>query len=86
MKHLTITYNDQTLYDGEIAELIWSDTESGVKVEGRVRPVRGAAGGPGLLDMLTSLSKSKTAEKQADFAAELEAERAEREPALAESD
>lgn len=82
MKHLTITYNDQTLYDGEIAELIWSDTESGVKVEGRVRPVRGAAGGPGLLDMLTSLSKSKTAEVAAEKQADYEAEQ---EPALAEN-
>lgn len=82
MKHLTITYNDTTLFDGEIAELIWSDTDKGVKVEGRTAVTRGASGGPGLLDMLTSLSKSKTAEVAAEKHAEYEAER---EPASAES-
>lgn len=82
MKHLTITYNNTTLFDGEIAELIWSDTSSGVKVEGRTAVSRGAAGGPGLLDMLTSFSKAKTAEVAAEKQAEYEAEQ---EPALAES-
>lgn len=65
MKHLTITYNDTVLFDGEIAELIWSDNANGVKVEGRITK---AANGPGLLDMLTSsltaASKAKTQDLQ----------------------
>lgn len=82
MKHLTITYNNQTLFDGEIAELVWSESDKGVKVEGRTAVTRGASGGPGLLDMLTSLSKAKTAEVAAEKQADYEAEQ---EPALAES-
>lgn len=81
LKHLTITYNGHTLYDGEIAELIWSDTEGGVRVEGRVRPARASAG-PGLLDMLTSFSKQRTADMAAEKLAEYEVEQ---EPVVAES-
>ena len=82
MKHLTIIYNEQTLYDGEIAELIWSDTANGVKVEGRTAVARASSGGPGLLDMLTSMSKQKTANVVAEKRAEFEAEQ---EPAIVES-
>lgn len=89
MKHLTIKYNDHTLFDGEIAELIWSDTAGGIKVEGRFRtkPANGGGGGGGLIDMLTNLSKQKTsevaAEKRADY--QVDSQPAEQEPASAES-
>lgn len=87
LKHLTITYNDHTLFDGEIAELIWSDTANGIKVEGRLRtkPANNNGGGGGLMDMLASLSKQKTAEVAAEKRADYEAEKPEQEPASAES-
>ena len=80
MKHLTITYTteqgEQTLFDSDIQELVWSDTPNGVKVEGRVKASAkpGGAGG-GLLDMLTNMSKASTANKanQLREAAETEA-------------
>ena len=73
MKHLTITYTteqgEQTLFDSDIQELVWSDTPNGVKVEGRVKAApKGGAGG-GLLDMLTSMSKAKTDAKREELSA-----------------
>lgn len=63
LKKLKVTYNDQVLFDGEINELVWLDGESGVKIEGRVKPAAAAKpGGAGLLDMLTGASKSRTQE------------------------
>ena len=53
MKHLTIVYGDMTLFDGEVAEFTWTDTGSGVRVEGKVR-------GSGLGELLTGLSKQST--------------------------
>ncbi len=59
MKRLTITYNNQTLFDGEVTELAWTDHPGGVRVEGKTRTPAG--GGPaGLIGMLTAASKAKT--------------------------
>lgn len=60
MKRLVVTYGDQVLFDGEVAEFSWSDSAGGVKVEGRVRGKSG--GGGGLLDLVSGLSKQKTAQ------------------------
>ena len=77
MKHLKVTYNDHTLFDGEIAELVWSDSDHGVKIEGRTKP-KGAVGGAGsLLDMLASVSKNRTAEMVAEKRQQLETEQVE---------
>lgn len=80
MKHLTVIYNGTPLFDGEIAELIWSDTEKGVKVEGRITASRGGSAGGGaaggFLDMLTGLSKARTSDVVAEKRAEYEAEKA----------
>ena len=79
LKHLTITYTteqgEQTLFDSDIQELVWSDTPNGVKVEGRVKAVAKSGAGGGLLDMITNMSKASTANKanQLREAAETEA-------------
>lgn len=63
MKHLKVIYNDQILFDGEINELVWLDGDSGVKIEGRVKPAATAKpAAAGLLDMLTGASKNRTQE------------------------
>lgn len=75
MKHLKIIYTtdqgEQTLFDSDIAELVWSDSPSGVKVEGRTKAAKPGGGGGGLLDMLTNMSKSKTEAKRDELAAEV---------------
>lgn len=61
MKHLTIRYDDLTLFDGDIEELVFTDNDQGITVQGRLK--RAAAPGLGaktLLDALTAASKTKT--------------------------
>lgn len=80
MKHLKIVYGDAVLWDAPVGSLEWSDSEGGVKVEGRVRPkpASGGAGsgrGGGILDMLSKASKAKTSqmvdEKRETYEAEV---------------
>lgn len=65
MRHLTIIYNERTLFDGEVAELSWADSDNGVKVEGRMKPRSNGSGG-GFMDMLAGLSKAKPASQIAE--------------------
>ena len=75
MKHLTIIYNDHTLFDGEVNELVWADSDSGIRIEGRIKQ-RGNNGG-GLLDILANASKNRTAEMVAEKRQQLETEKVE---------
>lgn len=73
MKRLTIIYNDATLFDADVAELVWSDIANGVKVEGKIK--RSTSGGAeGLMGVLTGLSKGASKkmadEKRAEYAGE----------------
>lgn len=75
MKRLTVLYDGATLFDGEVAELVWTDSVGGgVKVEGRVQKKAAGGAAGGLLDMLTGVSKAKTQkmeqQKRDEFAAE----------------
>lgn len=75
-------YNDHILFDGEICELVWSDSDSGVKIEGRTVRKAQPSGGGGILDMLTGMSKQKTA----DMVSEKRNAMKEPEPAVVESE
>lgn len=67
-------YNDHTLFDSEINELVWSDSDSGIKIEGRTKQRSSGGGAGGLLDMLASVSKGRTSEMVAEKRQQLEAE------------
>lgn len=64
MKHLFVEYTTDAgtkivLFDDEVAEVTWSDSASGVRVEGKTQAA--ASGGMGgLLDLLTGASKART--------------------------
>lgn len=65
MKHLKIEYtteggNTIVLFDSEVAEVTWSDSASGVRVEGKTQAATGGGGMGGLLDLLTGASKART--------------------------
>lgn len=67
MKHLTVIYDAGSgptmLFDGEISELVFTDSDNGCKVEGRLTS-KGGGQGSGLLDLLSKASKAqKTIEK-----------------------
>jgi hypothetical protein len=77
LKHLTIIYNDHTLFDGEVNELIWADSDAGIKIEGRIKQRNNGGGAGGLLDMLANVSKNRTAEMVAEKRQQLETEQVE---------
>ena len=72
MKRLTITYNDTTLFDGTVDEFAWQDSAQQVSVVGKFK--RQPAAGGGLLDLLTSARKDKTAAIVQERKAELDLE------------
>lgn len=59
MKRLKIDYDGVTLFDCDVAELTWTDSANGVRVEGKTRSGGGGAGA-GIINMLTAVSKAKT--------------------------
>ncbi len=76
MKRLTITYGEQTVFDGDVEEYSCVENSAGIKVEGRLRRQPTASGGGGLsgvMNMIASASKARTA----DYAAQKRAEAAE---------
>lgn len=74
MKHLTIIYNDHTLFDSEVNELVWADSDNGIKIEGRIKQRNNGGGAGSLLDMLANVSKNRTAEMVAEKRQQLETE------------
>lgn len=64
MKHLTIIYDagngPSMLFDGDIEELVFTETANGCKVEGRLTAVKAGGQGAGLLDLLSKASKAST--------------------------
>lgn len=70
MKHLKITYGDTVIFDGEVSEFSWQDSDGGVAVSGRTKPKGG-----GLLEILANARKDKVdadmEARQAEYRAEL---------------
>lgn len=69
MKNLTITYGDITVFDGEVGQFTWDESEDAVTVTGRRSKAR-TAGGGGLLDLLAKASRQKTETMRADLVAD----------------
>lgn len=73
MKHLRVEYNGIVLFDGNVDEVSWNDSDNGVTVTGKMRRAGGQSGGAGgFLEMLTNASRQRTqnvvAEKRAGIA------------------
>lgn len=87
MKKLTVRYtNDNgdsiTLYDGEVAEIGWTDGAESLRVEAKTCPRRARQGSSGnasagmnLLEMLTGGSKARTEAMVEEKRSELRAEK-----------
>lgn len=69
MKRLTVTYNGATLFDADVAELVWSDVANGVKVEGKLHKTSGG-GAEGLMGILSGVSKAASKKMAEDKRAE----------------
>ena len=62
---LTVIWDGTTIFDGDVEELVFTDNDTGIKVEGRIK--RAQAGG-GFLDILAAAAKPKPAPTQEDSA------------------
>lgn len=71
VKYLKIEYNGIVLFDGDVEEVMWSESRDGVQVQGRVpgaTPPAAQATGNGLLDLLMN------SRRQAEVAQQPQAE------------
>lgn len=63
MKHLTITVgNDLILFDGDVDEIVFTDSDAGVSIQGKMRRATTSNGGAALMQLLSSATKKQTQE------------------------
>jgi hypothetical protein len=63
MKHLTITVGDLTLFDGDVDEIVFTDSDAGVSIQGKMRRATTSGGGAALMQLLSSATKKSTQEE-----------------------
>lgn len=73
MKKLRIEYGNIILFDGEVAEVSWQDSEDGVTVTGKTKKQSGA----NFFELLSAAAKKQNEDEVAERKAEYEAEKAE---------
>jgi hypothetical protein len=62
MKHLTITVGDLTLFSGDVDEIVFTDSDAGVSIQGKMRRATTSGGGAALMQLLSSATKKSTQE------------------------
>ena len=62
MKHLTITVGDLTLFSGDVDEIVFTDSDAGVSIQGKMRRPTTSGGGAALMQLLSSATKKQTQE------------------------
>jgi len=60
MKHLTILYDGRELFDADVAEFNWSESENGISVKARTQSRSNGSGLDGLLERLRTARPSDT--------------------------
>ena len=60
MKHLTITVGDLTLFDGDVDEIVFTDSDAGVSIQGKMRRATTSGGGGALMQLLSAATKQAT--------------------------
>ena len=63
MKHLTITVGDLTLFSGDVDEIVFTDSDAGVSIQGKMRRSTTSNGGAALMQLLSSATKKQTQEE-----------------------
>ena len=63
MKHLTITVGDLTLFDSDVEEIVFTDSDAGVSIQGKMRRPTTSGGGAALMQLLSSATKKSTQEE-----------------------
>ena len=62
MKHLTITVGDLTLFSGDVDEIVFTDSDAGVSIQGKMRRTTTSNGGAALMQLLSNATKKSTQE------------------------
>jgi hypothetical protein len=62
VKHLTITVGDLTLFDGDVDEITFTDSDAGVSIQGKMRRTTTSGSGTALMQLLSAASKKPTQE------------------------
>lgn len=62
MKHLTITVDAMTLFDGDVDEIVFTDSDAGVSIQGKMRRATTSNGGAALMQLLSSATKKSIQE------------------------
>jgi len=68
MKHLTILYDGRPLFDAEVAEFNWSESETGISVKARTQS---RSGGSGLNDLLERMRAARPSDQSSGNGAEI---------------
>lgn len=74
MKRLRIEYGNIVLFDSDIAEISWTDSEDGVSVTGKMKKSTGG----NLFDLLAGVAQNKSDNEVEQRKADYEAEKAEK--------
>lgn len=56
-RHLAITYNSTALFDGDVAEIVFTDSDAGVSVQGKMRRTTTGNSGGALMQLLAGAAK-----------------------------
>jgi hypothetical protein len=62
-RHLIITVGDLTLFDGDVDEIVFTDSDAGVSIQGKMRRATTSGGGAALMQLLSSATKKSTQEE-----------------------
>ena len=60
MKRLTITVDDQVLFSGDVAEIVFTASDATVGVQGKMRRATTSSSGGALMQLLASATKQAT--------------------------
>jgi hypothetical protein len=63
VKHLVISVGDLTLFDGDVDEIVFTDSDAGVSIQGKMRRATTSNGGAALMQLLSAASKKPTQEE-----------------------
>lgn len=63
MKHLTITVGTLTLFSGDVDEIVFTDSDAGVSIQGKIRRATTSGGGAALMQLLSNATKKSTQEE-----------------------
>jgi len=64
MKHLTILYDGRELFDADVAQFDWSESETGISVKARTQP---RSNGSGLNDLLERMRAARPSDNPGDM-------------------